>query len=211
MQTDLMRSLRPLAALAVLGLTMPAQAIPVFSTVFQDGFDTENGGIAARDPAVLRQWRIEQGGVDLVELSPVYGLALRLGPRDGPARVRTRTPLHLDPGRYVLSFAVAGSGGAESDVLRVSLGGILDETFSVAGDAAIAVVLRRFELASAERLSLAFAGLGSADGGGAIIDSVVLESDARVVPAVVPAPGSLALLLGPAVALAARRRRRRAS
>lgn len=185
------RALAVAVALAVVVLcASPAKA----SIVFQDNFNSENGGAGALNYASFANWTVSDGSVDLIgngffDFYSGNGLYVDLDGTTSDAATLTSTSLALAPGNYVLSFSLGVNGSGNNDFL-LTLGSFFSETFdqSDAGGAPnFATITRSFTIGSSGNESLVFAHSGG-DNFGLIIDNVVLSRDD---PGVVPEPASV--------------------
>jgi hypothetical protein len=129
-----------LAAGALVGGCARASGSEGVGVVFRDDFDRENGGVPRADYRALARWQVVAGSVDLEGrypfefLPPGNGMYLDLdGSTMQAGTIRTRTPLVLEPGEYVLSYQAAGCQHvAVNDVLHVTLGTLVRQRLELA-------------------------------------------------------------------------------
>jgi len=170
------------------------------AVVFEDNFDTENGGNGQFDYTTLRNWTITDGSIDLFgngffDFAPGNGLYLDMdGITDNAGRIES-DPIPVQRGRYRLTFDILGQntvGGFEDNRMTVEVGGAIlgDVDISDTGRNAYRVFLEPGDT------SIAF----DHDGGdlrGLLLDNVRFE--------LIPAPAA-ALALFAMAWLAPRRR-----
>lgn len=160
--------------------------LPGVRILLRDGFDGENGGRPTLMHDEFQHWRVEDGTVDLIgagsqwDFLPGNGLYVDLdGDRpDGytfePGRLVSRQRFVLRPGRYELSFRLAGSQRGDRNTTLVSLGESYQEQFTLASAAPFTRYVRTVRVRSRERARLVFENLG-ADGYGLLLDDVLLR------------------------------------
>lgn len=157
-----------------LALTGGAQADTV---VFFDDF---SGDTAGGPKTSLNNWVAVSGNVDVVgpgfyDMLPGNGNYLDMeGLTYGT--ISLRDGLDLEAGTYELSFDLAGNRrNGNTDTVRLSLGSVLGETFSLPGSAGFRTITRQFSLDSAADLALLFAAGGNkVDTQGMLLDNVMI-------------------------------------
>jgi len=185
-----------LSACATSGLAGPV-------SLFEDTFDTENGGTGTLNYDGWAQWTVSDGTVDLIgngfnDLLPSNGLYVDLDGSTANSGLFQSVEIDLDPGLYELRFELGGSQRGGSDTATVTLGDYLNESFTLQSDEPFQLITRSFEVVSADTVRIAFQNAGG-DDAGLLLDDVGLT--------LVPAPASVAVLV---LAAAGLRRRDRA-
>jgi hypothetical protein len=101
------------------------------STMFQDNFNSENGGAGALNYYNLTNWNVTRGAVDLIgngyyDFYPGNGLYLDMdGSANGAGRIESKTSFLFNPGVvYTLSYDLGGNARGGSDTITVSIGGV---------------------------------------------------------------------------------------
>ena len=139
--------------------------------------------------AGFRHWRVEDGTVDLIgagsewDFLPGNGLYVDLdgdlpdGYTCDPGRLVSRQRFVLRPGRYELSFRLAGSQRGDTNSVTVSLGTLFSETITLESAAPLAEFRRTITVTQLSRTPLTFAhnvdaGLDGDNGFGLILDDV---------------------------------------
>jgi hypothetical protein len=153
--------------------------------LLRDGFDGENGERPALMFNRFAHWTVVGGTVDLVgygsdwDFQPGHGLYVDLdGDRpDGytfrPGKLVSRRAFDLRPGRYRLSFRLAGSQRGDANRVAVQLGTVYHEVFALPSDAPFFEYHREFPVRRAQQARLTLDNEG-ADGFGALLDDVAL-------------------------------------
>lgn len=152
------------------------------ATLLQDNFNTENGGIGRLNYNNFANWDVENGTVDLIGNSfynffPSSGLFLDTdGSTRNAGRITSKTTFTFNPGDVVnLSFNLAGSQrGRELNSVIVSLGSLLNETFTLPANQGLTNFTRTINVASLTNANLAFEGVGR-DNVGLILDEITLS------------------------------------
>jgi hypothetical protein len=190
------KTLKGLAGAALLSLlSVGANA----GLIFQDNFDAEAGaaGTSILNYNAFSNWTVSDGTVDVVANSNGWGITcaggagkcVDLDGSTGNAGVLTSNSLLLGAGSYTLTFDISGNQrGGSSDSMLVTLGGFLNETFSMNPFDAWTTVTRSFTLSGAESNYIVFNHAGG-DNIGIMLDNVSLRKADEV-----PEPSSLILL-----------------
>ena len=152
-------------------------------TLFHDDFNHENGMVARADYRAFRQWEVVDGSADLEGaypfefLEPGHGMYVDLdGSHLHAATLRSRVPVALEPGTYLLSFRLAGSQHVSApDTLWVSLGGLYRERFVVGPTSPMLRYVRTVRVRRATSAHLQFAHQGG-DNVGMLLDDVDLSA-----------------------------------
>ncbi len=148
--------------------------------LFEDTFDTENGGAAALNYTNLTQWDVTAGQIDLVgngsfDVYPGNGMYLDLDGSPGQGRIESKTVFNLLPGLYRLSFDL-GNYAANANTVRVMLADVFSEDFAEgAVTTPLLTFTRVFTIGSPTSGELSFAMLTPADNFGFVLDDVRLE------------------------------------
>lgn len=162
------------------------------AVIFTDNFNAENGGTGVLNYTGFANWTVSGGGtVDLIgngffDFYPGNGLYVDLDGSSSDAGLLTSSPaFNLAPGTYTLQFALGGSQRGDSNTVRVLLGSLYGESFTLASGDPLALITRTFIVDTPTSASLAFQNDGG-DNVGAILDNVSLNT--------VPEPATLTLL-----------------
>jgi hypothetical protein len=132
------------------------------ATIFSDNFNTENGGVA--DASTLNyntfaNWTVNGGGtVDLIgngyfDFYPGQGLYVDLDGSTSNAGQLTSINIALNPGTYTLQFLLGGSQRGDTNTVRVWLGSLYSESFTLASSDPLALVTRTVTVLGATRVS----------------------------------------------------------
>jgi hypothetical protein len=173
----------------LIGLQGPASA----GVLFQDNFNTENGGSGVTNFYSFSKWNVTDGSVDLIgngyyDFYPGNGLYVDLDGSTGHAGTMATTQTFA-AGTYTLTFNLAGNArGYSNDTVVVTLGN-WTKTYDVPAAQGFSPFMTENVITSTAG-SLVFHNSGG-DNVGAILDNVAVSS--------VPLP-TAALLLGPGLA-----------
>ena len=161
--------------------------------IFDDDFDSENGGNYQLNYTGFDNWVVSDGSVDLIgegspyDYQPGHGLYVDMDGSSNDAGLMTSS-IALDPGQYLLSFELAGNhrnNDNESVAVLVELGSLVSQTYSLNQNDPFTLYENYFTVDSVTTVSLSFEGAGS-DNVGMLLDNVKIQA--------VPVPG--AFLLG---------------
>lgn len=171
------------------------------STTFFDNFDSYVGGGSGIYPDSKTNWdgastwTITDGTVDLVANGnwglTCLGNAGKCIDIDGSSKDSgfMFTELNLDPGKYVISFWLAGNGRSAKrgpDDVTVEVDGLFDANFNLAYDANWSEYTDTFTVAQGSTQTLSFTST-SGDNVGAMLDSVSIRA--------VPEPATWLMML----------------
>jgi len=188
-----------LAFVAVLAFGGALQA----AVVFQDDFNSENGGAGITNYAGFANWSVSSGTVDLIgngyyDFYPGNGLYVDLDGSSNQAGTLATSVASFSAGTYTLKFNLAGNARGGSDTVNVALGD-WSTTFTNLPYNAPFSPAYSFTFTTTTAGSLSFHNIGG-DNVGAILDNVELST-------AVPEPSILFLLGSGLMGFAAIRRR----
>ncbi|HEU0054530.1 MAG TPA: hypothetical protein VFQ39_15185 [Longimicrobium sp.] len=174
-----------LAASVLLAACGKDPHVPVEVPLLVDNFNSENAATPALMFKTFTNWTVEDGTVDLVgansdwDFVPGNGLYVDLdGDRpDGftfdSGRLASKQVFALTPGTYILRYRLAGSQRGDTNITRVSLGEVYDESIGLASNTPFQPVERVFKVKTTTQARLVFENQG-ADGFGLLLDDVSL-------------------------------------
>jgi hypothetical protein len=180
------------AALIGLMLILCAPAIQA-AVVFSDNFNAENGGTGVLNYNGFANWSVSGGTVDLIgngffDFYPGNGLYVDLDGSTSRAGLLTSSPaFSLAAGSYTLQFALGGSQRGDSNTVRVVLGSLYSESFTLASADPLTLITRTIVVGGPTSASLDFQNSGG-DNLGAILDNVSLSTTG------VPEPAGITLM-----------------
>ncbi len=153
----------------------------LYETIFQDNFDTENNGEWMYNYENLANWNILRGSIDLIgnggdDFLPGNGMYLDLDGTTGKAgKLESKTVFNLDAGEYVLQFNLAGSQRGDTNTVKVSLGGVFSEKFTLTSDEPFTTITRTISVSETTPGTLIFDHTGGGDQTGLLLDNVELK------------------------------------
>jgi hypothetical protein len=152
------------------------------SIVFVSLFNDENGGEGALNWTDFEDWDVVAGCVDLhgngfIDIWPNNGVYVDLdGTCEEGGTLRSREPLTLAPGDYLLEFWLAGNNRIETpDTVIVTLGTVHEEEIVLETDDPFALFTRELTVTEETSAFLSFQNLGG-DDQGALLDLVRVRS-----------------------------------
>jgi hypothetical protein len=152
--------------------------------LFEDDFNTVNGGVGALNYAGFTKWTVSGGTVDLIgngyfDFQPGYGLYIDMDGSTGNAGKMTSNAINL-AGNF-------RNSAQESVTVQVALGSLFDNAYSLTQNAPFTTFTEVFAVGSDQLVSISFEGAGG-DNIGMLLDNVRLET------ASVPEPATFLLL-----------------
>jgi len=147
--------------------------------IFEDDFDSENGGSGKLNYDRFKKWYVPHGTVDLIG-NGFYapqgtGLFIDLdGSKFNGGALKSKTSFRLTPGRYGLAFAVWGNEN-DDNTIRVRLGDVYKEDFLVKSADPYKTIIREISISKTIKARLVFEHLWISDNYGALLDNVVLK------------------------------------
>ncbi|MCH9675708.1 MAG: hypothetical protein K0U93_30000 [Gammaproteobacteria bacterium] len=203
-----LRYLRPmLMSLLALAMSFSVHAMPIFVDTFDAEVGSGDGqsGLSGKDYTAFAQWSVGFGTVDLVaqgdfgpiDCAQLSGKCVDLDGSTANAGVLTSIAIALLPGRYTLSYKLAGvastfgsAAAMAPNVVNVSVGALANDSHQLAFGDPFQLFTNTFDVAVPLSVSIAFADQGN-DNFGAILDDVSLVA----APSAVSVANSASLLL----------------
>ncbi len=150
--------------------------------ILNESFNSEHGGSGQLNYNQFDKWQVTEGTVDVIgngywDLQPGNGLYLDMDGSTGNAGTITlKDPPTLQPGRYEISFDVAGNNrGAQNDVLSVAAAnGLVDAEFQVAWNEDFKTATIVVEVSEPTVFDLTFSHSGG-DNVGILLDNIRLR------------------------------------
>jgi hypothetical protein len=182
-----------LKTIGILALSVFISATANASVIFQDNFDDEGtAGVSVLNYNSFANWTVSGGTVDLISDPNDWlidcvggtGKCVDLDGSTGNAGILSSNNFTLSAGTYTVMFDISGNQrNGNTDEMLVTLGGFLDETFTVLGGDPWKTITRSFTVTSDTTSFISFNHSGT-DNIGIILDNV----------SVVSAPSAIALL-----------------
>jgi hypothetical protein len=148
--------------------------------ILEDSFDMENNEKGALNYNSFSKWVVKDGTVDLIgngfyDFVPGRGLYVDLdGSTNRAGLFETRQVFQLDPGKYILSFDLAGSQRGDTNTVTVKLGNVFTENITFASNEPMRTIKRTINVSSPTSGTLSFKNSGG-DNYGLLLDNVRLE------------------------------------
>jgi hypothetical protein len=188
------------------------------TVIFQDNFNTENGGKTSNPWYNFANWTVSDGNVDLVNYFdsgwPSFSAYGSFVDMDGSnisnaGKLTSRNAFSLDASDYILKFDLAGSqrdwSPSDQVIVQVISGTLtlVNTTYSKTYSEGFTTVVIPFSVSSPTAISISFEGVGG-DWAGVLLDNISLET------APVPEPATMLLLGSGLAGLAGFRRKMKA-
>ena len=168
------------------------------TVILQDNFDSEAGAVgnSSLNYNSFANWSVSNGTVDVVSnggwgitCAGGSGKCVDLDGSTGNAGVFTSSLLSLAAGTYTFSFDISGNQRNHwADSMTMTLGGFLNQSFSLASSAPWTTQTYNFTVASATSNYIVFNHAGG-DNIGIMLDNVSLKMTSQV-----PEPSAFILL-----------------
>lgn len=159
------------------------------TVILQDNFDTEAGapGNSILNYTAFSNWTVSDGTVDVVSnggwgitCAGGTGKCVDLDGSTNNAGKLTSTLLNLAAGSYTFSFDISGNQrGYAQDSMVMTLGGFLNQSFSLASSDPWATKTYNFTVSSAASNYIVF-NHGGGDNVGIMLDNVILTKTSDV-------------------------------
>lgn len=202
-----------LALVAALSLAAPAAQA---TTLLQDNFNAENGGVGKLNYVSFSNWTVNKGTVDLIgngfwDLVPGNGLFLDMdGSGIDSGGIVSASNFSFLAGRtYTLNFRMAGSqrGRADGATNTVRVGfGTVSQDITLTANAAFALYQFSFTAAANSTGALSFTSLDRRDNQGLLLDDVLLSESGGATD--ITEPTTLAMIATALLLMAGLKRRR---
>jgi hypothetical protein len=179
-----------LAVLFAILLVLMGTQIAFAAPIFQDNFNSENGGGGALNYTGFANWTVSNGTVDLIgngyfDFYPGNGLYVDLDGSTFQAGTLS-TKMSFAPGTYLLSFDLGGNDrDYPNDLVDVTMGNVIFH-YTVASGDPFALFTEIVTLTTAGQLTFYNHG---GDNVGAILDNVTVSAASAV-----PEPATMLLL-----------------
>ncbi len=161
--------------------------------LFEDDFNSENGGAPTLNYSGFINWDLTDGSVDLIgngyyDFYPDEGLYIDLdGSTSNAGRLESKVTFELNPGIYVLEFDLAGHSSRGPNTLNISIGSVFEESItSTETNSVLTTYSHSFNVLEAATGKITFDHSGG-DNQGITLDNVSLSSE-------VPIPSGVWLL-----------------
>jgi len=147
--------------------------------LFMDDFNSENDGRGKLNYRGFENWEVSSGELDLIgngfwDFHPDYGLHLDLdGSVNKAGTLQSKTKFRLLPGVYTLEFDLAGNFQRTVNTVRVSMGDLYNEEFTLQAKEAFRKIKREINVSSVLEARLIFQHRGG-DNFGLLLDNVRL-------------------------------------
>lgn len=161
------------------------------TVIFDDNFNTENGGVGALNYTGFANWTVMDGTVDLIgngyfDFCPGYGLYVDMdGSTSNAGKMVKTNDLILNAGQYILQFDLAGNHrnySSETVAVQVGLGTLLNKTYSMGIYDPFTTFTEYFTVtADNTQVALSFEGYGC-DNIGMLLDNVKISSETAPIP-----------------------------
>ncbi|MFC2164276.1 tetratricopeptide repeat protein, partial [Acidobacteriota bacterium] len=147
--------------------------------IFIDDFNSENSGQGKLNYRGFENWEVASGGVDLIgngfwDFHPDHGLHLDLdGSVNKAGTLQSKTKFKLLPGIYTLEFDLAGNFQRTTNSVRVSMGDLYNEEFTLRATDPFRRIKKEIKVSSPMEARLVFQHEGG-DNFGLLLDNVRL-------------------------------------
>lgn len=171
--------------------------VMAMTILLDDNFDSENGSVGIENYIGFANWNVTKGGVDLSgngiwDWLPGNGLYVDLdGSTTDAGMLVSKTTFTLSPGNYELLFSLAGSQRGETNSVKVRLGNIFNEIFTLDSNVPFTTITRNLSISTPTTGTLSFEHMGVVDWAGLLLDNVTLAKEDSVP---VPEAGTIILL-----------------
>jgi hypothetical protein len=160
--------------------------------IFEDNFDTENGGVGVLNYSGFDNWTVSDGTVDLIgngyfDFFPGNGLYVDMDGSTNNAGIMT-SGIYLAAGAYTLQFDLAGNqrnDAGEQVNVSVVMGSVFNNSYSLTRYDPFQTFTETIDVAADGNYFLQFEGVGG-DNIGMLLDNVKIAS--------VPEPATMLLV-----------------